>query len=56
MDTKDWYIFLTSKMDTLKIDLYSAWGKEGYVRLMYTTFGLKTDLTKVFYDILGWIK
>ena len=62
---KDWFIintndkwilktdtyFLTSTMDTLKIDLYSAWGKHGYVRQMYITFGPRTDLTKIFPNI-----
>ena len=35
-------------MDTLKIDLYSALGKDGYKRLMYIKFGQMTDLTNIF--------
>ena len=40
-------------MDTLKIDLYSALCKDGYIRLMYIRFGPRTDLTKVFPNIQG---
>ena len=62
---KDWFIhntkrkwilktdtyFLTSTMDTLTIDLLSAFGKDGYIRLMYIRFDPRTDLTKVFPNI-----
>ena len=36
------------KMETIEIDLYSVWGKDGYIRLMHTEFGPRTDLTRLF--------